>query len=162
SFSRNENHQPVLYVHRSQDGGNTWQDLLAIDNAAIGNLAVADNGTWGLLNVRVNNGRMFQEFRQNGGEASVLTSWPVDDPRGGHVYVGDYQSLVAVGRTFYAGFCASNFPDLANFPSGVVYQRNADFPGHHLLTVEGKPVAHTIDPFFLRADASDPGAIKPS
>ncbi|HEV3205158.1 MAG TPA: hypothetical protein VGY77_12275 [Gemmataceae bacterium] len=157
SFSRIENHQPVLYVHRSQDGGNTWKDLLTIDNAAIGNLAVAANGTWGLMNVRVDNGRMIQEFRQNGGDPTVLTSWPANDPRGGIVYVGDYQSLVAVGNTFYAGFCASNFPDLADFPSGVVYQRNSDFPGHRLLSVNGNPVQHSIDPFFFRQTASDPG-----
>ena len=158
SFSRIENHQPVLYVHRSQDGGKTWKDLLAIDNAAIGNLSVAANGTWGLMNIRVDNGRMIQEFRQNGGDPTVLASWPLNDPPGGVVYVGDYQSLVVVGNTFYAGFCASNSPDLADFPSGVVYQRNADFPGHRLLAVTGAPVQHSIDPYFFRQNAVYPGA----
>jgi hypothetical protein len=153
SYSRIENNQPVLYVHRSDDGGNTWEDVLAVDNAAIGNLAVAANGTWGLLNVRVDSGQMIEEFRQNGGDPMVLASWPVNDPRGGVVYVGDYQSLVTVGNTFYAGFCASNNPDVTDFPAGVVFQRNADFVSHTLRTEQGAVVQRSIDPYVFHQDA---------
>jgi hypothetical protein len=161
SYSRIENNQPVLYVHRSDDGGNTWEDALAVNNAAIGNLAVAANGTWGLLNVRVDGGRMIEEFRQNGGDPTVLARWPVGDPRGGRVYVGDYQSLVTVGNTFYAGFCGSNNPDVADFPAGVVFQRNADFVGHTLRTEQGAVVPRSIDPYFFRqgAVAGAPGRV---
>jgi len=47
-------------------------------------------------------------------------------------------------------FCANNTPDLANFPQGVHYQRNADFTTNTLLDVTGlTPVAISIDPFFF-------------
>lgn len=153
SFSRIESGQPVLHVHRSLDGGNTWDDILSVNNAAIGNLAVASNGVWGLMNIRLDNGRMIQEFRQNGGDPTILTSWPANDPRGGVVYVGDYQYLIAVGSTFYGSFCASNAPDVADFPSGVVFQRNANFSAHQLLSVSGANVPRSIDPYFFRQEA---------
>ena len=66
-------------------------------------------------------------------------------------YLGDYDHLVAVGRDFYGIFSANNTPDLANFPNGVVYQRNADFTSHTLLALDNTtPVAVSIDPFFFK------------
>jgi hypothetical protein len=67
-------------------------------------------------------------------------------------YLGDYDHLVAVGKDFYGIFSANNTPDQANFPNGVVYQRNADFATHRLLALAGTtPVAPSIDPFFFKA-----------
>ena len=47
-------------------------------------------------------------------------------------------------------FCGNNTPDNANFPSGVSYQRNANFATKTLLALDGvTPVAASIDPFFF-------------
>jgi hypothetical protein len=66
-------------------------------------------------------------------------------------YIGDYVRLLAVGREFYGVFAGSNTPDMANFPSGVAYQRKADWTTHTLFNVDGTtPVQTSIDPFFFR------------
>ena len=66
-------------------------------------------------------------------------------------YLGDYDHLVAVGADFYGIFSASNQPAAANFPSGVKYQRNADFTSGRLLALDNStPVAVSIDPFFFK------------
>jgi hypothetical protein len=58
---------------------------------------------------------------------------------------------VTVGRTFYGVFCANNTPDHKNFPSGVIYQRNANFATHTLLELDDvTPVPISIDPFFFK------------
>jgi len=45
---------------------------------------------------------------------------------------------------------ANNISDMANFPHGVHYQRNANFTTNTLLDVSGiNPVAISIDPFFF-------------
>jgi hypothetical protein len=41
-------------------------------------------------------------------------------------------------------------PDRANFPNGVVYQRNADFTSRKLLNLNGTTVNASIDPFFFK------------
>jgi hypothetical protein len=66
-------------------------------------------------------------------------------------YIGDYTDLIAVGRTFYGIFSASNVPNLANFPEGVTYQRNADFSTNQLRnSTNTGNVAASIDPFFFK------------
>jgi len=66
-------------------------------------------------------------------------------------YLGDYDHLVAVQNVFFGIFSANNTPDIANFPNGVKYQRNANFTTHQLLNVDNHtPVAASIDPFFFR------------
>jgi hypothetical protein len=56
-----------------------------------------------------------------------------------------------VGQTFFGIFSANNKPDMANFPNGVKYQRNANFTTRTLLNVSGTaPVAVSIDPFFFK------------
>jgi hypothetical protein len=58
---------------------------------------------------------------------------------------------MAVGRDFYGIFSANNTPHKANFPNGVVYQRNADFNTGTLLNVDNvTPVGASIDPFFFK------------
>jgi len=67
-------------------------------------------------------------------------------------YLGDYDYLMAVGRTFYGIFSANNSPNRANFPSGVRYQRNVDFDTNRLLGLDGSTIIPTsIDPFFVKA-----------
>jgi hypothetical protein len=66
-------------------------------------------------------------------------------------YLGDYDNLKAIGKDFYGVFSANNTPDKANFPSGVKYQRNANFTTHTLLGVDDTtPVHVSIDPFFFK------------
>ena len=61
---------------------------------------------------------------------------------------------MAVGTDFYGIFAANNTPDLANFPHGVTYQRNADFNSHTLLALDNTtPVPVSIDPFFFKVSA---------
>jgi len=59
--------------------------------------------------------------------------------------------LMAIGNEFYGVFSANNTPDAANFPNGVVFQRNQDVPSKTLFDVDG--VSHadvSIDPFFFK------------
>jgi len=65
-------------------------------------------------------------------------------------YVGDYAHLLAVDKDFYGVFSTSNFPDMANFPNGVTYQRKANFATHTLLDLNNGPVSVSIDPFFFK------------
>ena len=65
-------------------------------------------------------------------------------------YIGDYVHLMAVGEDFHGIFSANNTPDLANFPNGVNYQRNADFTTRTLLDNNNQPVPVSIDPFYVR------------
>lgn len=81
----------------------------------------------------------------------LLADTPVDTPvKAFDPYLGDYLSMMAVARTFFGIFTANNTPDHANSPSGVTYQRNADFDTHQLLANDGRtPVDVSIDPFFF-------------
>ena len=59
--------------------------------------------------------------------------------------------LIALRDDFYGVFCANNTPDLANFPHGVKFQRNVDFPSKTLRGVNGVTIIPpSIDPFFFR------------
>jgi hypothetical protein len=81
----------------------------------------------------------------------VLATVPSDTPTFVFLpYLGDYIYLSALGNTFYGVFSANNTPNMANFPNGVTFQRNADFTTHQLLDVDNKTVvAVSIDPFFF-------------
>ena len=68
-------------------------------------------------------------------------------------YLGDYDHLMAVGKTFYGIFSANNTPRKTNFPNGIVYQRNANWTSNTLLDVDNvSPVGVSIDPFFFRVE----------
>jgi hypothetical protein len=84
---------------------------------------------------------------------AILSSAPANVPVAhGLPYLGDYVHLLAVGKDFYGIFSANNTPDVSNFPSGVVFQRNHDFTTRRLLSVDGAtPVDISIDPFFFKA-----------
>ena len=58
--------------------------------------------------------------------------------------------MLAVGASFYGVFCGNNTPDTANFPSGITYQRGANWATKTLLSTDGVThVAPSIDPFFF-------------
>ena len=81
----------------------------------------------------------------------ALATVPSDTPvRAFFPYIGDYVHIMAVDRNFFGVFSANNAPTGANFPSGVRYQRNADFARQVLLDLDNKTLVHnSIDPFFF-------------
>jgi hypothetical protein len=151
----------TLHLRRSLDRGKTWStDLVTINSATNGAVAVNSAGKIGLL---------YQEFRSSPGNPRwvttlkrsvngqnwtdlVLANVPAGRPtKTFDPYIGDYDHLVSVGKDFYGVFSASNIPDMANFPSGVKYLRNANFTTRQLLRLDNvTAVAPSIDPFFFK------------
>lgn len=152
----------TLHVRRSTDRGATWSadDLRTIPHATNPALAINSAGQVAFL---------YQELAGKGAAKRwvthvqqttdgvnwndlILATVPAGNPpRQFHPYIGDYDHLLAVGADFYGIFSASNIPDLANFPNGVSYQRNADFATHTLLALDNSThVPVSIDPFFFR------------
>lgn len=152
----------TMHVSRSADRGRTWSpDVRTVTNAKNPTLAVNSQGLLGV---------MFQQLVGAGPTARWVThiettadGWATpptafvlhsalaaSPPRRGLPYLGDYIRLLCVGLNFYGVFCGSNLPDLANFPNGVIYQRNADFATQTLLRTDNvTPVQISIDPFFV-------------
>jgi hypothetical protein len=155
----------TLHVRKSIDRGLTWsaQDLLTLSRATNAALAVNTDGMVGLLYQQLTgtgaNRRWETHLRRsaNGTTWSDLTlaNTPANNPISTFdPYLGDYDHMLAVGKNFYGIFSASNVPDMANFPSGVTYQRNADFPTRALLGVDNAThVPPSIDPFFFKVTA---------
>src|SRR5829696_4857392 len=125
-------------------------------------LAVNNRGHVGLLYQRLTGTAPNQRYEthldrsSNGGAAwgdSILANTPAATPASTfQPYLGDYDYLMAVGRTFYGIFSANNSPNRANFPSGVRYQRNVDFDTNRLLGLDGSTIIPTsIDPFFVKS-----------
>jgi hypothetical protein len=153
----------TLHVRHSTDHGQTWSpDVFKVSNAKNPSLAINDQGQVALL---------FQRLVGTGAAARWSTrlsvtadAWatPVrahilhtalasQPPRQFFPYLGDYVRLVAVGHAFFGVFSGSNLPDMANFPNGVTYQRNANFTTHMLLRTDNvTQVAVSIDPFFFK------------
>jgi hypothetical protein len=153
----------TLRVRRSSDGGLTWTgDLFTVTNATNPALAVNSAGTVALL---------YQEFVNVSGvnrwkthlalSTNHFTSVAEDiilanvlDSNAGITHlvsIGDYLDMKAVELGFYGVFSAFNVPDLANFPSGVTYLRNANFTTKTLLDPTGvTTVSPSVDPFFFR------------
>jgi hypothetical protein len=152
----------TVHVRRSTDRGTTWSpnDLLTVARATNAALAINSDGVVGLLYQQLTgaapNLRWETHLRRttNGTTWSDLTlaTTPADRPtKTFDPYLGDYDHLVSVGSDFCGIFSASNTPDQANFPCGVVYQRNADFTSRKLLSLDGQTVvASSIDPFFFK------------
>ena len=81
----------------------------------------------------------------------VLHTAPSNTPaRAFFPYIGDYIRLLAVDDEFYGVFSGNNTPDAANFPSGVTYQRAANWATQTLLSTDNvTPVPRSMDPFFF-------------
>ncbi len=149
----------TLHVRRSTDRGATWSkaDLphTTIRNATNIALAVANNGTVGLLYQQLSGARWVTHIVQSRDafatvQDDILANVPANTPVQQFLpYLGDYDYLLAVENEFRGVFCANNTPDLANFPQGVTYQRAADFSTKTLTDGSGNPVAISIDPFYF-------------
>ena len=152
----------TLYVRKSTDSGATWTgNLRTIPNATNPALAINSTGRLGFLYQQVTGLSPNQrwettlEFTTNDFASTtsyVLANTPTATPAFSfNPYLGDYLYMMAVGTSFYGIFTANNTPDLANFPNGVAYQRNANFTTKTLLANDGvTPVAISIDPFFFK------------
>ncbi len=151
----------TLHVRRSVDRGVTWSanDLYTVTNATNPALAMNDAGMVGFLYQQVVGRSTAQRWRTHlvltedaftSVQDLVLADVPATAPAPMFVpYIGDYVHLMTVGRDFFGIFSANNTPDLANFPNGVKYQRNADFATKTLLGNDNRPVPISIDPFFF-------------
>jgi uncharacterized repeat protein (TIGR01451 family) len=162
------NDSPFIRVQCSTDGGKTFQLVYsAVEPSALPALAVAADGTVGLLFATLVNGNMEVHFFKaakgnfNQTKELVLASFPDNDPnRQYDPYLGDYFQLRTLGDSFYGTFCASGEPKPSHFPTGVYYQRNvmtngvtqSDFwlsTNGTLVDLGNNPVAASIDPFFF-------------
>ena len=150
----------TLHVRKSTDSGATWPaDIRTISNATNPALAVNSSGRVGLVYQQVSGSSPNQRWNtiielttNNFGSivSHMLANTPVSsstykfDP-----YLGDYLYLMSVGSNFYGIFCADNTPNTANFPSGITYQRSADWTNKILKDLSGNTVSVSIDPFFF-------------
>jgi hypothetical protein len=157
----------TLHVRRSTDRGATWSnDLLTITNATNPALAIHSASEIGFLYQQVTGTGASQRWethlqRTKDGQSwedLLLANTPATTPAPQfQPYLGDYANLMAVDRTFYGIFSANNSPNLANFPNGVVYQRNANFATRTLLALDGvTPVGTSIDCFFVKVSREVP------
>lgn len=151
----------AVHVRRSTDRGVTWSaDIRTIATATNPGLAINQMGTVGFLYQQLHNpgsgnkwNTRFESWDAGVGSATNASLADVPDSNGsytGNNPIGDYAGLIAVGKNFYGIFCGNNTPDNANFPSGVTYQRNANFVAHTLSDLASNPVAVSIDPFFVK------------
>jgi hypothetical protein len=156
----------TLHVRRSDDRGVTWTatDLITISNATNPALAVNSDGKVAFayqaltpFGVPIASQRWETHVRRStdlgvNWDDVVLANTAASSPAVSFIpYLGDYIHVQAVGKNFYGVFSASNFPDLANFPQGVTYQRNADFVTKVLRNVANTAnVSVSIDPFFFK------------
>jgi uncharacterized repeat protein (TIGR01451 family) len=128
---------PNIVVARSTDSGQSFQNSDVIDHASVPALAVASDGTLGLLYLKKNGGNLevhfkkyfFGDFLNPHNVTDQTLAWFENNiPQSEHdPYLGDYFSLRTVGRNFFGAFCASNEPIPDHFPSGVFYQRNVRY-----------------------------------
>jgi hypothetical protein len=152
----------TLHVRRSDDRGANWSaaDLITIASATNPALAVNSDGQVGFLYQQVTGAapQRWETHLRRSRDLGVtwsdllLARPPANTPVHTFIpYIGDYVHLMTLSKDFYGIFSANNTPDLANFPQGVTYQRNADFATQTLLNTNGTtPVPISIDPFFFR------------
>ena len=136
-----------LRISASYDGGaHIWPNLFtATDPAALPALAVAKNGTVGLLYTAFTSGKLETHFVQfpylqylspgdgfsgpqfDKPQDFILSTFPDGTPSPAfQPYIGDYQDLEAVDNVFYGCFSASGDPDPMHFPNGAYFQRFVD------------------------------------
>jgi len=150
----------TLHIQKSVDGGKKWSgNLRTVANATNPALAFNSSGTLGFLYQQVTgtdpNQRWQSIIELTGSDfasktTNVLADTPATDaPWDYDPYIGDYVYLTTAGNSFYGIFCADNTPDLGNFPSGVTFQRAADFTTKTLKDLMGNAVSTSIDPYFF-------------
>ncbi len=151
----------TVYVVKSTNSGANWSaPIRTIDNATNTALAVDSKVRLGFLYQLVTGPSSNQKWQTTlelttddfaSITSYVLANTPAGSPaKAFDPYLGDYLSMSAVDQSFYGIFTANNTPDLANFPNGVTYQRNADFTTKTLLDLSNNPVSVSIDPFVFK------------
>lgn len=151
----------TLYVRKSSDSGATWQPAIrSIANATNPALAINSHGRLGFLYQQVTGSAPNQNWQTTleltHNDFASITSYILANtpaatpPASGSPYLGDYLSMMTVDAAFYGIFTANNTPDHANFPNGVIYQRNANFATKTLLDLSNNPVPVSIDPFVFK------------
>src|SRR5215204_2438191 len=151
----------TLIVVRSLNKGVTWSgNLLSLPNAKNPALSINKTGKIALLHQQITGSGTTQRWETHFRSSVNGTVW--DDTilctalsqtpvRTFSPYIGDYLHMMAFGQDFYGIFCANNTPNLANFPKGVIYQRNHNFSSQRLFGLNGTTViAPSIDPFFVK------------
>jgi hypothetical protein len=150
----------TIHVRRSTNRGVNWSgDLVTVTNATNVALAIGSNGSVGAIYQQVTGSGASQRWvttlvqTKNAfatRQYTVLSTAPATVPAPAfQPYLGDYVHLVAVGSEFRGVFSANNTPNLANFPQGVIYQRQVDF-NTQTLRNGSATVPISIDPFFFR------------
>jgi hypothetical protein len=153
----------TIHVRRSTDRGASWSsDLRSIVNATNAALAVANNGTVGLLYQQVAGSGSLSRWETRleqtrdgftSVQTAILATVPADAPAVQFLpYIGDYNYMLAVGDEFRGVFAANNTPDPANFPQGVAYQRRINTTTKTLEDASGQSVASSIDPFYFSVE----------
>jgi hypothetical protein len=153
----------TIHVRRSVNRGVNWSgDLLTVTNATNVALAIASNGSVAALYQQVTGSGASQRWVTTLAQTknafatrqfTVLATVPANAPAPTfQPYLGDYVYLLAVGSEFRGVFSANNTPNLANFPQGVIYQRQVDFTTQTLRNGSGT-VLISIDPFFFKVPA---------
>ena len=151
----------ALHVLRSNDRGRTWSaELKRVNNALNPALAINTDGKLGLLYQQLTGAGASQQWVTRFETTTNGSSWTgltlaqtpaTTPPKQFDPYLGDYEHLMAVGKSFYGIFSASNIPRKTNFPCGVTYQRNANWQSNTLLDVDQvTSVKPSIDPFFFK------------
>ena len=161
----------TLHVRRSLNRGQTWSaaDLRTVSNAKAPVLAINSRGrvafAYQQLSGPASALRWVTQVEQTSDAFVTITTTPLatvpaNTPTPTFLpYLGDYMDMKAVGKDFYGIFSAANTPNTANFPSGVRYQRNANFATQTLLANNGiTTVPVSIDPFFYRIEQIAPEA----
>jgi hypothetical protein len=162
----NGSNSETIHLRRSTDRGVTWSgDLLTVTGAMNPEVAITSLGVVGVLYQQVSVNRWETLLSLSSDlDATVfnlpgklLANQDATTPAATFSpYIGDYASLVASGNHFFGMFSASNFPDTANFMSGVAYQREVDWTTHKLFAdvAHTQEVAPSIDPFFFDVEAT--------
>lgn len=156
----------TVILTRSPDRGVTWPaNLLSVGNAKNPAVAVNSLGKIGFLYQQLSGTGATQRWETHFRDSLNGTTWTdtilctalsQSPARTFSPYIGDYLHMMAAGKDFYGIFSANNTPDLTNFPQGVTYQRNHDFPTKKLFALDGvTPVSPSIDPFFFKVTQID-------
>jgi hypothetical protein len=156
----------TIHVRRSINRGKDWSaDLFTVTSAMNPEVAINDMGIVGVLYQQVDSGR-WKTFLSLSNDldattfdtpGKLLANQDASTPTATYFpYIGDYASLVSAGNNFVGMFSASNYPDKANFMTGVKYQREVDWTTHKLYAdaAHTVQVAPSIDPFFFEIGTS--------